>query len=161
MWTTHMCKEIPTSHVLTIPWLPFKHLAQWVYFTSREVNYHPKSCYCMLRIYWIPYQILCHWVIKRKRFRISQNIYCPVTFEPKFYRNLEKVKIVGLKHHYNNSDKEHDIPNGEKTVIQCWISNTDNAHHHTFTHNPYHYEPIMNTKQSCSSVWHLSKNRPH
>ena len=33
------------------------------------------------------------------------------------YRHLEKVKITGLKYHYNNFDKEVDISDEEETKI--------------------------------------------
>ena len=38
-----------------------------------------------------------------------------VTFRPLIYRHLEKVKIIGLKYHYNNSDKKFDESDKDKT----------------------------------------------
>lgn len=49
------------------------------------------------------------------------------------YRQLEKVKNILLKYHYNNIDKKFDIFDEEKTEIQRWINKIDNACHNTVT----------------------------
>ena len=58
-----------------------------------------------------------------------------VTFVLLHYRHLEKVKITGLKYHYNNFDKKADISDEEETKIQWWIDNIDNSCHHIITKN--------------------------
>ena len=51
------------------------------------------------------------------------------------YRQLEKVKNILLKYHYNNIDKKFDIFDEEKTEIQRWINKIDNTSHNTVTSN--------------------------
>ena len=37
MWMTHICKEIPASYALTMPWLPFRLSEPWFHFTQTSL----------------------------------------------------------------------------------------------------------------------------
>ena len=50
-------------------------------------------------------------------------------------RHLEKVKIIGLKDHCNNFDEKYDGSDKEKTNVQRWINNIDNACRHNVIPN--------------------------
>ena len=54
---------------------------------------------------------------------------------PLHYRFREKVQITGLKYHYNNFWYKVVISDEERTEIQWWINNIDNASYHNVTPN--------------------------
>ena len=89
-------------------------------------------------------------------------IFPALTLGPLLYRHLEKVKLIGLKYHYNNFDKKIEIPDGDILEIQCWINNIDNACHHTFTSSPYiqlYADSNFTGPGIMSSVWHYQKEK--
>ena len=78
--------------------------------------------------------ISCNRITIRKRDKRIGNLvarFAVVILGLLIYRQLEKVK-----YHYDNTDNKVDISDEEKTEIQWWINNIDNACRHMVTPNP-------------------------